>query len=119
MPRCPCGSKVAPEGMDDIVRDRKCTDLLWLVFFAFFWVGMLVIAIIGMQNGNPAKLLYGKDYTDAVCSGTKKYVHYPRINEDLYGIVTSGEIDPYSMSFYGICLPECPKAGEWNCDNTY
>ena len=55
MPRCPCGSKVAPEGMDDIVRDRKCTDLLWLVFFAFFWVGMLVIAIIGMQNGNPAK----------------------------------------------------------------
>ena len=26
MPSCPCSKKVAPEGMDDIVRDRKCTD---------------------------------------------------------------------------------------------
>ena len=75
MPSCPCSKKVAPEGMDDIVRDRKCTDILWLVFFVMFWIGMVVIGIIGLQNGDPKKLVYGKDYNSKVCSGETKYVY--------------------------------------------
>ena len=74
MPSCPCSKKVAPEGMDDIVRDRKCTDILWLVFFVMFWIGMVVIGIIGLQNGDPKKLVYGKDYNSKVCSFSFKNI---------------------------------------------
>lgn len=117
MPSCPCSKKVAPEGMDDIVRDRKCTDILWLVFFVMFWIGMVVIGIIGLQNGDPKKLVYGKDYNSKVCSGETKYVYYPRINEDLYGIVTTGDAGSLDkIPFYGVCLGACPMEGEWVCD---
>ena len=62
MPGCPCANKVVPEGMDDIARDRKCTDILWFALFLVFWVGMLVIGILGFQQGDPQKLIYGKNY---------------------------------------------------------
>ena len=115
---CPCSKKVAPEGMDDIVRDRKCTDLLWLMFFVLFWCGMLVIGVLGLQNGDPRKLVYGKNYNSQVCVSPSKYVYYPRINEDMYGIVMSGgQIDYDKIPFYGICLDACPMEGEWVCDN--
>ena len=59
------GSKTGPEvedeasGMDDIsTNDRKCTDCLWVFLFAAFWVGMVVVAIIGFTMGKPNKLIY-------------------------------------------------------------
>ena len=114
---CPCTNKVAPEGMNDIVRERKCTDVLWLIFFALFWVGMLVIGILGLQNGDPKKLVYGKDYNSMVCSGDTKYVYYPRINEDLFDVATGGVDQLDKIPFYGVCLGACPKEGEWVCDS--
>ena len=110
---CPCSKKVAPEGMDDIVRDRKCTDLLWLLFFVLFWCGMLVIGVLGLQNGDPRKLVYGKNYNSQVCVSPSKYVYYPRINEDMYGIVMSGgQIDYDKIPFYGIGAEPVSKKTE-------
>jgi solute carrier family 44 (choline transporter-like protein), member 2/4/5 len=121
MPGCPCANKVVPEGMDDIARDRKCTDILWFALFLVFWVGMLVIGILGFQQGDPQKLIYGKNYEEKVCgsNGLGKYVHYPRINEDLFGLVTGGELPTNldAIKFYGVCMDACPKNGDWVCDD--
>ncbi len=79
---------------------------------------MLVIGVLGLQNGDPRKLVYGKNYNSQVCVSPAKYVYYPRINEDMYGIVMSGgQIDYDKIPFYGICLDACPMEGDWVCDN--
>jgi solute carrier family 44 (choline transporter-like protein), member 2/4/5 len=66
--------------------ERKCRDVLCCGMFALFWVGMIVIAGIAFDNGNPSRLLYGTDYQGNVC-GTgdykdMKYITYPRTTED-------------------------------------
>lgn len=35
--------------------DRKCRDLLFLILFAVFWVGMLAIGGVGIALGEPAR----------------------------------------------------------------
>ena len=36
-------SEKSDEGMDDIEKDRKCTDVLWVGLFGLFWVGMIAV----------------------------------------------------------------------------
>jgi hypothetical protein len=55
---CKGDVKEGDESMDDIEKDRKCTDVLWVGVFAMFWVGMVVVAIIGFTMGKPNKLIY-------------------------------------------------------------
>jgi hypothetical protein len=35
----------------EIEKDRSCTDVLFLLFFAGFWVGMVVVAYTGVSQG--------------------------------------------------------------------
>jgi hypothetical protein len=39
------------------VRKRKCRDIIFLILLAIFWVGMIIVAITAVQNGNLARLL--------------------------------------------------------------
>ena len=36
----------------EIERERSCTDVLFLLFFAGFWVGMVVVAYTGVAQGS-------------------------------------------------------------------
>lgn len=90
---------------------RKCTDVLCLLFFALFWVGMLVIGGIALSQGNPLKILHGSDYRARTC-GLGEGVEdlpltaYPRLIEDFVLNVQSA--DPTSWKFYGVCTDKCP-----------
>jgi hypothetical protein len=68
--------------------ERKCRDSLCCIIFALFWVGMVVIAGIAFNHGNPKRLLYGTDYNGEVCNvGINKglkYITYPRSAEDFF-----------------------------------
>ena len=56
---CKCNDdKDGDSGMDDIAKNRKCTDVFWIGFFSLFWVGMIVVAVIGFTMGKPNKLIY-------------------------------------------------------------
>ena len=79
---------------------------------------MLIIALVGMQQGEPLKLIYGKDFNGNVCgkgdNANKTLLYYPRINDDmLYAM--ENNIALTSIEFYGFCVETCPKADDSVC----
>lgn len=72
MVSCPCGGGVAPEdqGFKGINKDRKCTDLLCLLIFSVFCLAGVGIGIVGITNGQPESLVYGKDDNGNICGST-------------------------------------------------
>jgi hypothetical protein len=49
------------------VQQRYCTDLLWLILICLSWVGMTVVGIYAVQNGDYRLVLYPLDYDGNVC----------------------------------------------------
>jgi len=37
--------------------NRSCKDLIFLLLFVIFWIGMFVVAALAIQNGNPRAIL--------------------------------------------------------------
>lgn len=90
---------------------RKCRDTLCCLLFILFWIGMLVIAIIGFHYGSPRRLLYGNDYEGHTCgTGANKgsrYVAYPRNTEDY--LINNGTTNPLHYKVWwvfwgGLCV---------------
>ncbi|KAG1693828.1 hypothetical protein DVH05_022930 [Phytophthora capsici] len=99
---------------------RKCRDVLCVLFFAVFWVGMLAIAAVGFMHGEPKRLLYGSDYNGTTC-GTGKHeeqplTFYPRITQDLLEQISNPSLSPEDFSFYGVCVATCPDPGTYLCN---
>jgi choline transporter-like protein 2/4/5 len=108
--------------------NRKCTDVLCLLFFAVFWIGMIVIAAVGYQNGKPQRLIYGTDWMGRTCGAQAdktdtvpaydfsdyKYMIYPRLSEDIMALSASGLsakqlASPSTLrKLFGVCVPSCP-----------
>jgi len=101
---------------------RKCTDCLFLIIFLLYCIGMLVIGIIGFQNGDPQRLVYGSDYKGRTCGegnySTMPYLIYPRPHEDVYLAGSQVALNtPWEISFFSVCSSECPKADTIICDD--
>ena len=47
---------------------RRCTDLLCLVFFGAFWVGMISLTSVIYAHGDINKIFYGTDYLGNTCA---------------------------------------------------
>lgn len=77
---------------------RGCTDVLFLLLFAAFWGGMVLIAIFSFQNGRPLLITNGYDYDGNIC-----------------GV---GHMAEYAFNYfpmplyvaYSVCVRECPAA---------
>jgi len=101
---------------------RKCTDCLFLIIFILYCIGMLVIGIIGFQNGDPERLVYGSDYKGRTCGAGNqtgsKYIVYPRPQEDVFLAGTDVAVNrPWDINFFSVCTTECPRADEVVCDD--
>ena len=48
--------------------NRKCRDVLFLLLFFLYALGMLIIAGYGYKNGDPVVLIYGPDYNGNICN---------------------------------------------------
>jgi len=102
---CCCSSDVSPDGKipppDPNGMDRSCTDILFLLFFIAFWVGMVICAIKGFDEGDIESLFYFIDYRSNKCgqanNGTTlgKYVYFTHP----------------ANKFSNICVEQCPPAG--------
>ncbi|CEG35527.1 choline transporter-like protein [Plasmopara halstedii] len=100
---------------------RKCRDTYCALLFAIFWIGMIVIAVVGLMHGEPKRLLYGSDYNGTTC-GTGKHkdnplTFYPRITQDLLEQSSNPSLSFKDFSFYGLCVASCPKSGTYICND--
>merc|ERR1719316_2048449 len=77
---------------------------------------MIIVAAVSMTKGEPKRLFYGKDNNGDTCGieGRGTYIVYPRINEDI--VAAGSKVATGDIRFYGVCVDECPKEGEWVCD---
>ena len=135
-----CGSaKVQQTGFKpEITEGRKCTDVLCLIIFILFWIGMFVVASVGYNSGDPSKyeeiinvfvfillhrLIFATDYAGNTCGSksnkcngpcsSKLAIVYPRTNEDLMVAAQSGAVT--KIELFGICTSQCPKKRDWVC----
>ncbi|GFZ15490.1 plasma-membrane choline transporter family protein [Actinidia rufa] len=129
--------------MGGIIRhNRKCRDVVFLVFFIAFWVGMIVNSSFGFNKGKPIErttyfvvfksfhtpngLNYGLDYKGNVCGDR-------HANADLHELELRYWLNPNQVYQSGlknsqfkldnarsICLMDCPVPSEdslnWVCD---
>ncbi|OQS06453.1 choline transporter [Thraustotheca clavata] len=117
-----CGGKedVVPDGEGGVVPNstRKCRDVLCCLLFLVFWIGMAIVAILGLTNGEPKNLIYGTDFNGSVCGlgsqSSSNLTYYPRITQDMVAQAAKG-IQPLDMKFYGLCVSTCPKVGNYIC----
>uniref|UniRef100_A0A9I9DE03 Choline transporter-like protein n=1 Tax=Cucumis melo TaxID=3656 RepID=A0A9I9DE03_CUCME len=89
--------------MGGIIRhNRKCRDIVFLVIFIAFWVGMIVNSSFGFNQGNPLRLTYGLDY--------KGNVYQSGLKDSQFKLADARSI----------CLMDCPTPSEdslnWVCD---
>ncbi|KAH7860411.1 hypothetical protein Vadar_013119 [Vaccinium darrowii] len=114
-------------GGDGIIKhNRKCRDLVFLVIFIAFWVGMIVNSSFAFNQGNPLRLTYGLDYKGNVCGDRHG-------NPDIRGLEVRYWLNPNQVYQSGlkdsqfkldnarsICLMDCPTLSEdslnWVCD---
>lgn len=108
------GRSVAPAST------RKCRDCFCCIFFLVFWIGMIAVAIVGILNGEPKRLLYGTDYNGTTCgTGAREDLQltfYPRMSQDLLEQAMDPTLSPTDYSFYGVCVATCPVVGSYFCN---
>ena len=103
-----------------IREERKCRDVLFLLLYFAFWGGLIAIAAVGWNKGNPKVLLYGLDYTGNVCGDDaledQKFRYWVNPNEVAEGYAQDGV--KALKKAKSICLSRCPTAltQNWVCD---
>ncbi|XP_035698826.1 choline transporter-like protein 1 isoform X3 [Branchiostoma floridae] len=92
--------------------DRSCTDVIALVIFILFWVGMFFIAAYSIAGGNAYRLAYGTDSYGNVCG--MKNEKNANINLKSAGLDMTGRPYVFFMDLFNpadaleICVSKCP-----------
>ncbi|KAI9179895.1 hypothetical protein H9P43_005227 [Blastocladiella emersonii ATCC 22665] len=86
---------------------RKCRDVFWLLLFAAYWVGMIILAILAITNGDPRRLVLPTDSYGNLCG------------IDNTGLRTGGRnltatpylyfFDPTDGRAKQVCVSACPR----------
>jgi choline transporter-like protein 2/4/5 len=127
-------SSLDTQGQVGPERRHKCTDVAFLVFFLLYWVGMLVIFSMAYKTGDPFRLIYGTNAEGVTCGRGnytgKRLIYYPRLHEDIEdalkstyspsdwaslaakGLNPNVSLTDGASKFYGVCVSECPQAGD-------
>ena len=68
---CPGNAKVQPSNDTGVAPSAKrhCTDILFLLLFVAAFIVSLICMSVGLDKGDPARLLYGTDYKGNACAG--------------------------------------------------
>jgi choline transporter-like protein 2/4/5 len=125
MPCCR-GKAIQPDGPKVLFvpyNKRSCRDVIFLLLWMAFLAGNFFVAYIGFQHGEPQKLIYASDYNGGTCGlgplADKKYVYYPRMNEDMLQQIVKEKKQPHEVKFYGLCQESCPvkkESGKYVCN---
>jgi len=103
--------------------ERSCRDMLFLLIFLAFWLGMFYVGGYGFGKGDPRILIYGLDYKGNLCDkegGAMEgfpYRYWPNFNE-VWDAGSSG--NPFVLQdAISLCLKKCPQPSDekltWVC----
>lgn len=90
---------------DGPLANRQCTDILFLILFFAFWIGMFVVAGFAVDQGDIGRLLYPRDSFGNICGINNK--DYNDTLENLEDNQFLYLPDPTDTSVQ-ICVEECP-----------
>lgn len=45
------------KGGNVMEKNRKCRDVIFLILFVIFWLGMAIVATNALRNGDPTRLM--------------------------------------------------------------
>eukprot|EP01132_Coremiostelium_polycephalum_P005149 gene5149-6409_t len=90
-----------------IYRKRKCQDCFFLLLILAFWVGMAIVASVGVKEGNPKRLLYGTDSYGNICGVNN--IEEGRLRANQSRDLTNRKNVYYMYPSYRvICVESCP-----------
>nr|XP_015799105.2 choline transporter-like protein 1 [Nothobranchius furzeri] len=112
-----CGSSEGKREWKPL-EDRRCTDILWLIIFSLFCIGMWCICGFAIATGGASRLIYGYDSYGNTCG---------RNNTKIEGVPLSGAdmtekkyvffLDPCNLDLINrkiksiaLCVSQCPAA---------
>ncbi|XP_064607451.1 choline transporter-like protein 1 [Liolophura sinensis] len=107
-----CGDSDVEEkaNLSTRVKNRGCTDIVFLFVFVAFWVGMIYIAVFSISNGDAMRLVYGYDSYGNTCDE----LNNPIPNVTLSGQNMKGRPYVFFMNGYNpesskaVCVAVCP-----------
>ncbi|CAH1775579.1 unnamed protein product, partial [Owenia fusiformis] len=100
----------SPPVQKNPLKNRGCTDIIFLVIFFLFWVGMVYIAAFSILNGDGFRLLYGYDSYGNTCDRPNQKIG----NISLSGLDMTGKKYVFFMDIKDpfnslqICVDKCP-----------
>ncbi|KNC56218.1 uncharacterized protein AMSG_11472, partial [Thecamonas trahens ATCC 50062] len=89
-------------------KDRGCTDILFLLLFILFWVGMVVVGSMALDRGQPERLLYGTDSYGNLCSKQNNDVSDGEPWRDMRGKSKLFFGNPFVPDKLQVCVSACP-----------
>jgi hypothetical protein len=114
----PNDGKVHPpqqQRVDELITDRKCRDVLFLLLFIAMWAGMILVMGIALSKGDPARIVLPMDGQGNLCGrdntvpGTRPWmdankteVRFDFTEKQLLYFVTPQNINA------SICVAACP-----------
>jgi hypothetical protein len=78
-----CGSKDDTPKQMGVNKKRHCRDILFLLLFVVYWVGMWIVASVAIANGDPTRLTVPRDYLDQYCGLDNADIDSNNSTEDL------------------------------------
>eukprot|EP00760_Papus_ankaliazontas_P023798 PhM_4_TR2090/c0_g1_i1/m.20517/K15377/SLC44A2_4_5; solute carrier family 44 (choline transporter-like protein), member 2/4/5 len=87
------------------IHNRNCTDILMIIVFLIFLIGWIVVTVVAVQNGKPARLLMPGNFRGDLC-GDGDLSDYPNVFYPKPSRLT-----------YGLCVTTCPKLLDYACNN--
>ena len=130
-------------------KERKCTDCYCTFVFVAFWTAMCGVLCAAFWLGDPtlSRIVYGTDFRGYTCGvdhsvsngpdmSKKPRIIYPRMMQDIlihaheYStdalkindiVENPTAITSFITDFhpFGVCVEECPKAGDFICTPDY
>eukprot|EP00899_Mesostigma_viride_P009104 jgi/Mesvir1/18195/Mv09481-RA.1 len=92
-----------------IEENRKCQDILFLLLFIAFWVGMIAVAATAIKEGNVKRIIYGLDYQGNLCGDSNNGTNGPdfRHRTKLYWTGFNNAFAGDLSAVKAVCLEEC------------
>lgn len=97
-------------GVGPASQKRHCTDILFLLLFILFWIGMIAIGGVAIQQGNLDRLRYGNDSEGNLCGVNNELLQPASDARNLVSKPNQYLFNPTNpQASYRICMEKCPS----------